>query len=47
MSTQTVCDECNEPKPCPFKVTEADGKVYDICSAACYTAHAKSVEARA
>lgn len=45
MSTQTVCDVCEQPKPTPFLVTEKDGTAYDICSATCYIDHAKRMEA--
>jgi len=45
MSTQTVCDVCEQVKPTPFKVTEKGGSVYDICSASCYNDHTKRMEA--
>jgi hypothetical protein len=46
MATIKICDECKEPKPTPFTVTEhSDGAVYDLCSAACLIAHYKTMEA--
>jgi hypothetical protein len=47
MSTQTVCDVCEQPKKTPFTVTEKDGAVYDICSAICLIDHTKRMEANA
>lgn len=47
MATIKVCDECREPKPTPFTVTEnSDGSVYDLCSLLCLDAHYETMKRR-